>query len=88
MKMYVNGQPATKKSSYTTTIVPLLDTATTLTIGGNSTETGECTMCDVRVYSHALSAHEIRDISSGLLVHYNFNDSGMETTTNYNVNSG
>lgn len=88
MKMYVNGQPATKKASYSTTITPMLEGATTLTIGGNSTETGECTMCDVRVYSHVLSAHEIRDISNGLLIHYNFNDSDIETTTNYNVNSG
>ena len=41
-----------------------------------------CKVCDVRIYDHALSEAEIKEISKGLLVHYSFNDLLSEPTIN------
>lgn len=37
---------------------------------------------DVRIYDHALSLKEIKEISKGLVLHYNFEDTEIEATTN------
>ena len=37
---------------------------------------------DIRIYNHALSAKEIKEISKGLVLHYNFEDEYIEPTTN------
>lgn len=37
---------------------------------------------DFRIYNHALSAKEIKEISKGLVLHYNFEDAYAEGTTN------
>ena len=37
---------------------------------------------DVRVYDHALSLAEAKELSKGLMVHYTFDDDQMEETTN------
>lgn len=39
-------------------------------------------MCDVRVYDHALSDAEVKELSKALAVHYTFNDVLAEPTTN------
>lgn len=37
---------------------------------------------DIRIYNHALSAKEVKEISKGLILHYNFEDEYIEPTTN------
>lgn len=80
MIMYVNGA-ATSSSPYTTSIVPNINSGSTvIAIGGNADEKGECDMCDVRLYDHALSSKEVLALSQGLMLHYNFDN--MAGTTN------
>ncbi len=37
---------------------------------------------DIRIYNHALSIKEVKEISKGLVLHYNFEDPYIESTTN------
>ena len=37
---------------------------------------------DIRIYNHALSVKEVKEISKGLVLHYNFEDEYIEPTTN------
>ena len=37
---------------------------------------------DIRIYNHALSVKEVKEISKGLILHYNFEDEYIEPTTN------
>ena len=39
-------------------------------------------MCDFRVYDHALSLKEIKELSKALVLHYTFDNSSFENTTN------
>jgi hypothetical protein len=85
MSLYVNGAPATGKATLASTITPKLSDATVVAIGGNGSEKGECNMCDVRIYDHALSQAEIKELSKALVLHYSFNDLLSEGTTNLNT---
>lgn len=51
---------------------------------GNGITVGSVYYNDVRIYDHALSAKEVKEISKGLVLHYPFNDPYIEGTTNLN----
>ena len=66
--IYINGN---LHADNTTTIVPNFSSSTKLFIGGLSSayKTKSC-MNDLRIYDHALSIKEIKDISKALVCHY------------------
>lgn len=75
LQLYIDGiQVATG----TTTNVPGLS-GTSIYVGGNAggekANNGDC-LNDIRIYNHALSAKEVKEISKGLMLHYNFEDIG------------
>ena len=39
-------------------------------------------ICDVRIYNHALSVKEVKELAKGLVLHYTFDNSSIESTTN------
>ena len=69
MSMYING---VLDKTYTTTIVPVLNSSQHLGIGGayNGAEKLTGYLNDVRIYDHALSQKEIKLLSQGLVAHY------------------
>lgn len=69
MKMYLNGQ---LHKTYTTTIVPVLNSSQHLGIGAASNGAEKLTgyLNDVRIYDHTLSPKEVEEISRGLILHY------------------
>ena len=85
--MFVNGQPASGRATATTSIVPALNASSILSIGGNgSNSSWECCegdISDVRIYNHALTIKEIKELSRALVLHYTFDNSSFEGTTNY-----
>lgn len=60
--------------------------ATNLTIGRETYASGHFSfngdICDVRIYDHALSKLEVRELSKALVIHYKFDDILAEETTN------
>lgn len=38
---------------------------------------------DIRIYNHALSAKEVKEISKGLILHYNFEDNCQQLVNAY-----
>jgi hypothetical protein len=48
----------------------------------------KCKISDVRIYDHALSLAEIKELSKALVVHYTFNDILAEPTTNVSTVDG
>lgn len=85
MSLYTNGAPAAGRASITTEITPLLSDATIIAIGGNSSEKGECYINDVRIYDHALSQAEVKELSKALVCHYKLDACN---NTNLLLNSG
>ena len=80
-KIYVNG---IETKDYSTTIVPNFSRITTGTIGAANNLTGYQTNClinDFRVYDHALSAAEVREIAQGLVLHYKLDANSKEKIT-------
>ena len=87
MKMYVDGSAVSSNFGYESSITPSLN-GCNISIGGNSSEAGECSICDVRIYDHALSQAEVKELSKALIVHYTFDDMLAESTTNVSTVSG
>lgn len=87
MKLFIDGQPASTPQA-TASVLPNLSSDTFIAIGGNGGENGECDMNDVRIYDHALSQAEVKELSKALIVHYTFNDVLAEPTTNVSTING
>lgn len=45
-------------------------------------------ICDFRVYDHALSVKEIKELAKGLVLHYTFDNPSFENTTNVSTVDG
>ena len=74
-KIYLNGNI---DKEYDTSIVPDFTKITKITIGhsnGSAYQTN-CKMNDFRIYDHALSPLEVKEISKGLILHYPLNRGG------------
>lgn len=69
ISIYLNG---TLNTTYTTTIVPVLNSSQHLGIGAASNGAEKLTgyLNDVRIYDHCLSPLEVKEISQGLILHY------------------
>lgn len=81
IKIYLNGDLAV---TYNTTIVPNLASVTSIGIGGSPLASYglKGKLNDVRIYDHALSALEVKEISQALILHYKLDDTYFEATEN------
>lgn len=80
VKTYLNGQLIeTYTNENLSTAIP--STATTFRIGGDYRVTGDLMfngkMNDFRIYDHALSPMEVKQISQGLVLHYPLDNNGF-----------
>ena len=87
--IYVDGQLSKywdSSSKYTDNFIPLLGASyNRITIGtsaGNPNNRANGLVNDIRIYDHALSPREIKEISKGLILHYPLADTYIEPTTN------
>ena len=82
LQLYIDGIQA---AAGTTTTVPGLS-GTSIYVGGNAggekANNGDC-LNDIRIYNHALSAKEVKEISKGLMLHYNFEDNCQQLVNAY-----
>lgn len=77
---YLNG---ILSNSGTTTIIPNFSNITSIKIGGLAgTYKCDCLMNDFRIYNHALSAAEVKEISQGLVLHYKLDTHYLKSGTN------
>lgn len=91
-KLYVDGL---LQNSFATTLVPNFSNITTITVGAEGYNTqsvaykGDYYINDVRIYNHALSLKEIKEISKGLVLHYRLAGLGQENliTGNFSCTS-
>ena len=88
--LYVNGKPHSVTSKSLNSIVSLNKDARTFRINANQVYGGNgpsqllpLKLNDVRLYDHTLSQNEILELSKGLLLHYNFNDSYSTNLCNW-----
>lgn len=69
-----------------TATAPYQSSATNLCIGRETYASGYFSfngdICDVRIYDHALSQAEVKELSKALVVHYTFDDICAKPTTN------
>ena len=76
--IYINGQ---LYQDYTTSIIPNFANVTKITLGTSNVTSSyqtNCLMNDFRIYDHCLSKKEVEEISKGLILHYQFNRTGLE----------
>lgn len=81
MKIYLNGA---LDKEYSTTIVPSFTNVTYVGIGAgpNVTEPATVYLNDIRIYDHALSPLEVKEISKGLVLHYPLSDNSIQSLDN------
>ena len=73
--IYINGA---LHADNTTTIVPKFSNITSVAIGGlASNYKTDSFINDFRIYDHALSAKEVKEISKALVVHFPLNGNGL-----------
>ena len=82
LKLYINGD---LKKSYTTTYDISFNSITSFGIGAapNGAEKLTGYLNDVRIYDHALSPMEVKQISQGLILHYPLNNIGIKEDIEY-----
>ena len=87
LKLYIDGN--LQGSGVTTAFTPVFPSSGCyIHIGGNTGgEHSESSIQDVRIYNHAISLKEIKDLSNACILSYDFKDPSMSSTTNQNVNS-
>lgn len=79
-KTYLNGELC---NEYTASIIPNFSGITSIKVGGlASTYKCDCLLSDLRIYDHALSLKEAKELSKGLVLHYPLSDPYVESTTN------
>lgn len=85
IKLYLNGNLV---STYTTTVVPNFNSIANFWIGKSNANSYQSNtlLNDVRIYDHALSLKEIKEISKGLVLHYKLN--GIEVRSGTNLVTG
>ena len=83
VKFYVNGE-LKKTLTQTGQVAAAMDDnlITWARRGVSSSAIYTAKYNDIRIYDHALSAKEVKEISKGLILHYNFEDEYIEPTTN------
>ena len=75
ISMYIDGKLI---SSYNTSVIPDFSLITKCRIGYNASRyQSDCLMNDVRLYNHALTEREVKEISRGLVLHYPLNNNGL-----------
>lgn len=77
-KLYLNG--VLNKTAASTTSISW--TVTTGNIGNFSNMYYNGKMNDFRIYDHALSSKEVKELAKGLVLHYPLNDTAIESSTN------
>ena len=80
--IYINGS---LHQDYITSIVPSFNAITNITLGmcnNHSSYQTNCQMNDIRIYDHALSELEVKEIARAKVLHYPLCDKNVEMTTN------
>jgi hypothetical protein len=85
--LYINGS---LDSSTTTTSTPTVASTTNFTIGNSQTSSTAASgnplngyLNDVRIYDHALSVAEVKELAKGLVCHYKLDTIGLENLLAY-----
>lgn len=73
VKTFINGIQTSANSNYSNTPTKSFTQLTLFKRGAASSVFGKNSLNDVRVYSHALSLKEVKEIAKGLVLHYPLN---------------